>query len=109
MPKPEVLPVFLNTLLPLASCTSITVLRPATGRMSALASESERTGIPSLKVGFNKVFGYYLEVTAAQLGKVPEEYIRKQTLKNQERYVTPELKEHDPQFHAILEKIWGRP
>jgi len=59
------------------------------------ASESERTGIGSLKVGFNKVFGYYLEVTAAQLGKVPEEYIRKQTLKNQERYVTPELKEHE--------------
>jgi DNA mismatch repair protein MutS len=59
------------------------------------ASESERTGIANLKVGFNKVFGYYLEVTATQLGKVPEEYIRKQTLKNQERYVTPELKEHE--------------
>ena len=59
------------------------------------ASESERTGIPSLKVGFNKVFGYYLEVTTAQLDKVPAEYIRKQTLKNQERYVTPELKEHE--------------
>ena len=59
------------------------------------ASESERTGIPSLKVGFNKVFGYYLEVTTAQLDKVPPEYIRKQTLKNQERYVTPELKEHE--------------
>ena len=59
------------------------------------ASESERTGISNLKVGFNKVFGYYLEVTAAHLAKVPEEYIRKQTLKNQERYVTPELKEHE--------------
>ena len=59
------------------------------------ASESERTGIPSLKVGYNKVFGYYLEVTAANLAKVPPEYIRKQTLKNQERFITPELKEYE--------------
>ena len=59
------------------------------------AAESERTGIPNLKVGFNKVFGYYLEVTAAHKDKVPEEYIRKQTLKNQERFITPELKEHE--------------
>ena len=58
-------------------------------------SESERTGIPSLKVGYNKVFGYYLEVTAANLAKVPPEYIRKQTLKNQERFITPELKEYE--------------
>ena len=58
-------------------------------------TESERTGIPSLKVGYNKVFGYYLEVTAANLSKVPPEYIRKQTLKNQERFITPELKEYE--------------
>lgn len=59
------------------------------------AKESERTGIPSLKIGFNKVFGYYLEVTGAHLSKVPEDYIRKQTLKNQERFITPELKEYE--------------
>src|SRR5262249_1135711 len=59
------------------------------------ASEIERTGITNLKVGFNPVFGYYLEVTAAQAAKVPPEYTRKQTLKNQERYITPELKEHE--------------
>ncbi|REJ97571.1 MAG: DNA mismatch repair protein MutS [Planctomycetota bacterium] len=57
--------------------------------------EIERTGIQSLKVGFNKVFGYYLEVTAANKDKVPDDYIRKQTLKNQERFVTPELKEYE--------------
>jgi DNA mismatch repair protein MutS len=57
--------------------------------------ECERTGIPSLKVGFNKVFGYYLEVTAANFDKVPADYIRKQTLKNQERYITPALKEYE--------------
>ena len=57
--------------------------------------ESERIGIPNLKVGYNKVFGYYLEVSAAHAAKVPEHYIRKQTLKNQERYITPELKEYE--------------
>ncbi len=55
-------------------------------------SEALRTGIASLKVGFNKVFGYYLEVTNVHKDKVPEEYIRKQTLVNAERYITPELK-----------------
>ncbi len=55
--------------------------------------ERERTEISSLKVGFNKVFGYYLEVTKANLDKVPEDYVRKQTLTNAERYFTPELKE----------------
>lgn len=59
------------------------------------AKEIERTGIPSLKIGFNKVFGYYLEVTAANRDKVPNDYIRKQTLKNQERFITPELKEYE--------------
>ncbi|MCB0211602.1 MAG: DNA mismatch repair protein MutS [Anaerolineae bacterium] len=57
--------------------------------------ERERTGIKSLKVGFNKVFGYYLEVTRATSDQVPPEYIRKQTLVNAERYITPELKEYE--------------
>lgn len=61
------------------------------------SQEAERTGIPGLKVGFNKVFGYYLELTAAQAAKtqVPADWIRKQTLKNQERFITPQLKEHE--------------
>lgn len=57
------------------------------------AVERERTGIKNLKVGFNKVFGYYIEVTKSNLDLVPENYIRKQTLVNCERYITPELKE----------------
>jgi DNA mismatch repair protein MutS len=59
------------------------------------AEESARSGIPSLKVGFNKVFGYYIEVTNTHKDKVPPHYIRKQTLKNAERYITPELKERE--------------
>ncbi len=59
------------------------------------AREIQRTGIPTLKVGFNKVFGYYLEVTAAHKDKVPADYIRRQTLKNQERFITPELKQYE--------------
>ena len=59
------------------------------------AEEMARTGIPNLKVGFNKVFGYYLEITNTHREKVPETYIRKQTLKNAERYITPELKEYE--------------
>ncbi len=57
--------------------------------------ERERTGIKSLKVGFNKVFGYYIEVTHANVSAVPSDYIRKQTLTNAERYITPELKERE--------------
>jgi DNA mismatch repair protein MutS len=57
--------------------------------------ERERTGIKKLKVGYNKVFGYYLEVTKANISAVPEQYIRKQTLVNSERYITPELKEYE--------------
>jgi DNA mismatch repair protein MutS len=57
--------------------------------------ERNRTGIKNLKVGYNKVFGYYLEVTKANTDRVPEEYIRKQTLVNAERYITPELKEYE--------------
>jgi len=57
------------------------------------AREKEKTGIKNLKTGYNRVFGYYIEVTASNLSLVPEEYIRKQTLTNAERYITPELKE----------------
>ena len=57
--------------------------------------ERKRTGVKSLKVGYNKVFGYYIEVTKANLDAVPDEYIRKQTLVNAERYITPELKEYE--------------
>ncbi len=57
--------------------------------------EARRTGIPSLKVGFNRVFGYYIEVTNTHASKVPPTYIRKQTLKNCERFITPELKENE--------------
>ncbi|MGQ9903386.1 MAG: DNA mismatch repair protein MutS [Anaerolineae bacterium] len=57
--------------------------------------ERERTGIKSLKVGFNKVFGYYIEVTHANTSAIPADYIRKQTLTNAERYITPELKERE--------------
>jgi DNA mismatch repair protein MutS len=58
-------------------------------------TERERTDVPSLKIGFNKVFGYYIEVSNAHKSKVPENYIRKQTLVNAERYITPELKEFE--------------
>lgn len=75
-------------------------LRAASGEgkgwIAALeAREKERTGIKSLKVGFNKVFGYYIEVTNANLGMIPSDYMRKQTLANAERFITPELKEHE--------------
>ncbi len=69
------------------------------------ASERERTGINSLKVGFNRVFGYYLEVTKSNLSKVPEDYIRKQTLANAERYFTPELKEWEERVLIAEESI----
>lgn len=67
--------------------------------------ERERTGIGSLKVGFNKVFGYYLEVTKANLAKVPEDYVRKQTLANGERYFTPELKEWEEKVFGAEDRI----
>jgi DNA mismatch repair protein MutS len=57
--------------------------------------ERQRTGIPSLKVSYNKVFGYYIEVSNAHATKVPSDYIRKQTMVNAERYITPELKEYE--------------
>jgi len=67
--------------------------------------EAEQTGIPSLKVAFNNVFGYYLEVTHAHRDKVPTDWIRKQTLVNAERYITPELKEYEEQILGAEEKI----
>ncbi len=67
--------------------------------------EAAATGIPSLKVAFNNVFGYYLEVTNSHKDKVPAEWIRKQTLVNAERYITPELKEYEEQILGAEEKI----
>lgn len=67
--------------------------------------ESEITGIPSLKISFNNVFGYYLEVTNAHKDKVPTDWIRKQTLVNAERYITSELKEYEEQILGAEDKI----
>ncbi|MBD1430669.1 DNA mismatch repair protein MutS [Sphingobacterium sp. DN04309] len=67
--------------------------------------EAEATGIPSLKIAFNNVFGYYLEVTNTHKDKVPESWIRKQTLVNAERYITEELKEYEEQILGAEEKI----
>ncbi len=67
--------------------------------------ERERTGIGSLKVRFNKVFGYYIEVTKSKLGAVPDDYIRKQTLVGAERYITPELKEYEEKITTAEERI----
>jgi DNA mismatch repair protein MutS len=67
--------------------------------------ESERTGISSLKVAFNNVFGYYLEVTNTHKDKVPNDWMRKQTLSNAERYITPELKEYEEKILGAEEKI----
>lgn len=68
-------------------------------------SEAERTGISSLKIGYNRVFGYYLEVTNTHKERVPPEYIRKQTLVNAERYITPELKEYEEKILGAEEQI----
>jgi DNA mismatch repair protein MutS len=67
--------------------------------------EVERTGISSLKIGFNNVFGYYLEVTNLHKNKVPTDWIRKQTLANAERYITPELKDYEEKITGAEEKI----
>jgi DNA mismatch repair protein MutS len=66
--------------------------------------ESELTGIPSLKIGFNNVFGYYLEVTNVHKNKVPDTWIRKQTLTSAERYITPELKEYEEKILGAEDK-----
>lgn len=67
--------------------------------------EAERTGISSLKISFNNVFGYYLEVTNSHKNKVPADWIRKQTLANAERYITPELKEYEEKIVGAEDKI----
>ncbi len=77
--------------------------------------ERKRTGIKSLKVSYNKVYGYYIEVTKSNTDRVPEEYIRKQTLVNAERYITPELKEYETlvlnaeeQIHEIEGRVFAQ-
>ena len=72
---------------------------------SMLARESERTSIPSLKIAFNNVFGYYIEVRNTHRDKVPNEWVRKQTLVNAERYITEELKEYETKILGAEEKI----
>ncbi len=71
------------------------------------AEEREKTGISSLKVKYNKVFGYFIEVTRTHLDSVPDRYIRKQTLAGSERYITPELKEYEEKVLGAEEKILG--
>jgi len=68
------------------------------------AAEIRRTGIASLRVGFNKVFGYYIEITNTYRDRVPPDYVRKQTIKNAERYITPELKDHEVEVLTAEEK-----
>ncbi len=68
------------------------------------AAEQARTGIKSLKIRYNKVFGYFIEVTKSNLSLVPEEYIRKQTMTNAERYITPELKEYENKILGAQER-----
>ena len=75
------------------------------GLDSMLERESNRTQIPSLKISFNNVFGYYIEVRNTHKDKVPEEWIRKQTLVNAERYITEELKEFETKIFGAEEKI----
>ncbi|MEC9229391.1 MAG: DNA mismatch repair protein MutS, partial [SAR324 cluster bacterium] len=70
-----------------------------------LVREKQRTGIPSLKISFNKVFGYYMEVSNVHKDSVPEDYIRKQTLVNAERYITQELKEFEEKILTAEERI----
>jgi DNA mismatch repair protein MutS len=72
------------------------------------AQEITRTGIPSLKVGYNQVFGYYIEITHTHNQRIPSDYQRKQTLKNAERYITPELKQHEEEVLSAQEKIHKR-
>jgi len=81
------------------------IQRDGRGMILALeAKERERTGIANLKIGFNKVFGYYLEVSRGQLTNVPDYFIRKQTLVNAERFITPELKEFENKVLGAEEK-----
>lgn len=69
-------------------------------------NEKEKTGIKYLKIGFNKIFGYYIEVSKSNVNLVPDYYIRKQTLVNTERYITPELKEYEQKILGAREKLF---
>ena len=74
--------------------------------LAEMESEQRRqTGIKSLKVGYNKVFGYYIEVTKANISMVPPNYIRRQTLANAERYITPELKEYEETILGAVDRL----
>jgi len=68
-------------------------------------TEKQRSGIPTLKVGFNKTFGYYISITRSKADQVPDNYIRKQTLTNEERYITPELKEREARILTAREDL----
>jgi DNA mismatch repair protein MutS len=82
------------------------ISRKGKGYLSEMeARERERTGISKLKIGYNTVFGYYIEISHAKSGAVPSEYIRKQTLVNAERYITPELKEYEEKVLTAQERI----
>ncbi len=72
--------------------------------LSLEAGERERTGIPNLKVGYSRVFGYYIEVTRSQLGRVPSDYVRRQTLTQAERFVTPDLARMEERIEAAAEE-----
>ncbi len=82
------------------------ITRDGKGWIAAMrAQEIERTGIPSLKIGYNKVFGYYIEISKANMDKAPDDYIRRQTLTNAERFITPSLKEKEEQILGAEDKI----
>ena len=82
------------------------IMEGGSGTIAAIeASERERTGIRTLKVGFNRVFGYYIEVSKSFMDQVPAEYIRKQTLANCERYITQELKELENQVLTAKDRL----
>jgi DNA mismatch repair protein MutS len=72
------------------------------------AREKQRTGIPTLKLGYNRVHGYYIEISKAQAAKAPDDYVRRQTLKGAERYITPELKEFEDKVLSARERALAR-
>ncbi len=79
--------------------------REAREWIAGLEAEKNRTGIKTLKVGYNKIFGYYIEVSRGQANSVPADYIRKQTLVNGERFITPEMKEYETRVLNAEERI----
>ena len=82
------------------------IVSGGTGTLAKIeAEEKEKTGIRNLRVGYNRVFGYYIEVAKGQVSMVPEHYIRKQTLANGERYITPELKELESEILTAKDRI----